>query len=244
MAEDKKSFLLYCDLINTVKKLPKNKQGELFVTILEYVNDLNPKVKDLSVDLVFEPIKLQLKRDLIKYEEKKGKKSISGREGNLKRWHLDLYNEYKDKKHTLDKAESIAESRKVSQPDKVRSQSIANIAVTDTVTVTVTDTVSIKENFTHESFLIWFKECRNYLGLQFNVKRLSTMDKQLFNELKEYTKEDFKLAFKNFSKDKYYKENNLLFPNYFLKTETFTKYLNAEVKTELTLGEKLMGRVQ
>ena len=98
--------------------------------------------------------------------------------------------------------------------------------------------------FTHESFLIWFKECREYLGLQFNVKRLSTMDKQLFNELKEYTKEDFKLAFKNFSKDKYYKENNLLFPNYFLKTETFTKYLNAELKTELTLGEKLMGRVQ
>ena len=98
--------------------------------------------------------------------------------------------------------------------------------------------------FTHESFLIWFKECREYLGIKSNVKKLSYLDKQLFNELKEYTKEDFKLAFKNFSKDKYYKENNLLFPNYFLKTETFTKYLNAEVKTELTLGEKLMGRVQ
>jgi hypothetical protein len=243
MAEDKKSFLLYCDLINTVKKLPKNKQGELFVTILEYVNDLNPKVKDLSVDLVFEPIKLQLKRDLIKYEEKKGKKSISGREGNLKRWHLDLYNEYKNKTYTLDKAESIAENRKTSQSDKVPSQNIANIAVTDTVNVTVKDTVSIKENFTHESFLIWFKECRNFLGLQYNVRRLSTMEKQLFNELKDYTKEDFKLAFKNFSSDKYWSENNLLIPKHFLNQEHFTKYLNTEVKRELTLGEKLNGKV-
>ena len=97
-------------------------------------------------------------------------------------------------------------------------------------------------NFTHESFLIWFKECRQYLGLQYNVKRLSITEKQLFNELKDYTKEDFKLAFKNFSNDKYWSDNNLLLPSYFLKSETFTKYLNAEVKKELTLGEKLIGK--
>ena len=97
-------------------------------------------------------------------------------------------------------------------------------------------------NFTNESFLIWFKECRQYLGLQYNVKRLSITEKQLFNELKDYTKEDFKLAFKNFSNDKYWSDNNLLLPSYFLKSETFTKYLNAEVKKELTLGEKLIGK--
>jgi hypothetical protein len=33
-------------------------------------------------------------------------------------------------------------------------------------------------------------------------------------------------------------------PKHFLNYEHFTKYLNAEVKTELTLGQKLMGRVQ
>ena len=100
--------------------------------------------------------------------------------------------------------------------------------------------------FTHESFLIWFKQCRNYLGLKFNVKKLSTLEKQLFNELKEYTKEDFKIAFKNFSNDKYWNDptKSLLMPKHFLNYEHFTKYLNAEVKTELTLGQKLMGRVQ
>ena len=66
MAKDKKSFLLYVDLIHTISKLPDQKAGKLFKIILEYVNDLNPKVEDLMLDLVFEPIKQQLKRDLKK----------------------------------------------------------------------------------------------------------------------------------------------------------------------------------
>ena len=68
MSENKKSFLLYCDLIHTIDKMPKDKAGELFMTILEYVNDKNPEPKDMIVSLVFEPIKQNLKRDLIKYE--------------------------------------------------------------------------------------------------------------------------------------------------------------------------------
>ena len=96
---------------------------------------------------------------------------------------------------------------------------------------------------TRETFLIWFKECREYLGLKYNVKKLSAYDRQAFNELKEYTKEDFKTAFKNFSADKYYLDNNLIFPKHFLKEDNFVKYLNAEVKRELTLAEKLGGAV-
>ncbi len=59
----------------------------------------------------------------------KGKKSISGREGNLKRWNEDVYNEYKKGRCTLEEAESIAQNRKASHPDKVQSHSIAKIAV-------------------------------------------------------------------------------------------------------------------
>lgn len=68
MAENKKSFLLYCDLIHTVSKMPKEKAGELFMHILEYVNDKNPDTDDLIIQLTFEPIKQCLKRDLQKYE--------------------------------------------------------------------------------------------------------------------------------------------------------------------------------
>lgn len=81
MAEGKKSFVLYSDIIHTVKKLPNNKAGELFKLILSYVNDENPTTKDLAVDLVFEPIKQQLKRDLKQWEETRGKRSEAGKLG-------------------------------------------------------------------------------------------------------------------------------------------------------------------
>ena len=68
MATNKKSFLLYCDIIHTVKKLPDDKAGELFKHILSYVNDENPSSNDILIDLVFEPIKQSLKRDLTKYK--------------------------------------------------------------------------------------------------------------------------------------------------------------------------------
>lgn len=99
------------------------------------------------------------------------------------------------------------------------------------------------KHFTHETFLIWFVECREYLGLKYNTKRLTYLEKQLFDNLSYHSINDFKLAFKNFSKSKYYLENNLIFPVNFLKEETFIKYLNAEVKRELTLAEKLGGAV-
>ena len=79
MAKGKHGFVLYTDLIHTVRKMPKEKAGELFITILQYVNDENPVVNDLMVDLVFEPIKQQLKRDLRKYEKKIIQCSEAGR---------------------------------------------------------------------------------------------------------------------------------------------------------------------
>lgn len=82
MAENKKSFMLYTDLIHTVKKMKKAHAGELLMTILEYVNDLNPTVENPIVDLVFEPIKQQLKRDLKKWEAK----SVKNSESAKKRW--------------------------------------------------------------------------------------------------------------------------------------------------------------
>ena len=81
MAENKKSFILYADLIHTIKKMPQDKAGLLFLTILEYVNDLNPKVDDIIVDLCFEPIKQQLKRDLITWDKFKEKQSLNGKKG-------------------------------------------------------------------------------------------------------------------------------------------------------------------
>lgn len=78
MAENKKGFVLYADLIHTVEKMNDVKAGKLFKTILRYVNDQNPLINDDLVDLIFEPIKQQLKRDLKKYEGIKLKRSEAG----------------------------------------------------------------------------------------------------------------------------------------------------------------------
>lgn len=84
MAENKKSFLLYCDLVYTISKMPNDKAGELFKHILEYVNDNNPVTEDLIIQLTFEPIKQQLKRDLAKYQDISSKRSEIGKLAGIK----------------------------------------------------------------------------------------------------------------------------------------------------------------
>ena len=85
MAAGKKSFVLYSDLIHTIEKMPDDKAGQLFKHILAYVNDLNPVANDLIIELTFEPIKQQLKRDLQRWEKEiKPKRSESGRLGGIK----------------------------------------------------------------------------------------------------------------------------------------------------------------
>ncbi len=81
MAKDKKSFILYCDLIHTIEKMPPEKAGELFLHILKYVNDCDPKSEDLVINLTFEPIKQQFKRDLIKYENICKRNAVNGSGG-------------------------------------------------------------------------------------------------------------------------------------------------------------------
>ena len=60
MAENKNSFILHVDLIHTLRKMTSEKRGDLFLHILEYVNDENPVTDDLIIELTFEPIKQQL----------------------------------------------------------------------------------------------------------------------------------------------------------------------------------------
>ena len=85
MADNKKSFVLYCDIIKTVDILPNETAGELFKHLLSYVNDEEPKTDNMLVKLAFEPIKQQLKRDLEKWEEIKVKRSEAGKRSAAKR---------------------------------------------------------------------------------------------------------------------------------------------------------------
>lgn len=82
MAKDKKSFILYCDIIHTVRLLSEKQKSELFMLILAYVNDENPNnPDDPIVKIAFEPIKQTLKRDLLKYEAIRERNRINGLKG-------------------------------------------------------------------------------------------------------------------------------------------------------------------
>jgi uncharacterized phage protein (TIGR02220 family) len=85
MATNKKSFLLYVDLIHTIEKLPDEYAGKLFKHLLEYVNDRDPVTDDIVVNIAFEPIKQSLKRDLVRWDETREKRSKAGKMSAEKR---------------------------------------------------------------------------------------------------------------------------------------------------------------
>lgn len=79
MAEGKKSFVLYADLLQTIEHLTNEEKGILFNHLLEYVNDKNPVMKDRLILTAWKPIEMQLKRDLKKFETVKEKRSEAGK---------------------------------------------------------------------------------------------------------------------------------------------------------------------
>ena len=79
MAENKKSFILYCDQKGVWDKLDDAQAGRLIKHIIAYVNDDNPSAPDFIMELAFEPIKQSLKRDLEKWKGKQSQRSDAGK---------------------------------------------------------------------------------------------------------------------------------------------------------------------
>jgi hypothetical protein len=142
MAEQKKSVVMYCDIIHTVEKLDNETAGLLFKHYLRYVNDLDPKTDSVLVDLVFEPIKQNLKRDLIRWNERKLKKSEIAVLANLKRWHPETYKKYEAKELTFQ--EALNESQNiVNDPEGSQTIPMIHVNVNDNVNVNVNDNVNV-----------------------------------------------------------------------------------------------------
>lgn len=79
MAKDKKSFVLYSDSQGLINQLPDDVAGRLLKHIYAYVNDENPSSDELLINVAFEPIKMQFKRDLVKWENTKEARSVAGK---------------------------------------------------------------------------------------------------------------------------------------------------------------------
>jgi ASC-1-like (ASCH) protein len=135
MAENKKGFILYADQKELFSQLPDEIAGKLIKHIMAYVNDENPVSDDILINIAFTPIKLQLKRDLVKFEETKASRSVAGKIGAEKRW--------KAIANDGNRINGIAN-------DSKPKQTIAKIAVKDNVNVKVKD-IHIYRSFNHLS---------------------------------------------------------------------------------------------
>lgn len=126
MAKDKKSFVAYADWNKTFEKLSDEEAGRLAKMMFSFVSDENPEAPDRITELLFEPIKGQLERDLEKYKEVRQKRAESGRNGGIK----------------------SGETRSKTEQNEANASNMKqNEAVTDTVNVNdnVTDILLEKE---------------------------------------------------------------------------------------------------
>ena len=124
MAENKKSFILYSDLLKTIEHLTNEEKGILFNHLLLYVNDQNPILEDRLILTAWKPIELQLKRDLVKFEEVRVKRSEAGK-----------------------KSAEIKAQQNLTNSTSVESVKHRSTNSTDNVNVNVNDNVNvIKEN--------------------------------------------------------------------------------------------------
>jgi len=152
MAENKKSFIAYCDWGATFNALPDAEAGQLVKHLFAYVNDENPSTDNVLINAVFANIKQQLKRDLVKWESKSEVRANAGRAGGIK----------------------SAEARRAKKEQNEANEANASISKQnehDTVTVNVNDNVNDnvneKKNIIYSTLVeFWLKEF--HIGFIFN----------------------------------------------------------------------------
>ena len=202
MAKDKKSFILYVDQKDLWNKLPDEIAGKLIKHIYGYVSDENPKSEDLIVEIAFEPIKQQLKRDLKLFEEKRFKRSEAGIAGANKRW------------------QEIAN-------DSKRISSIAKIAVNDNVNVNdnVIDNIDYQAllEFVNKSFGRSFKVVSDKIQRSYKARLKDGYKKEdILNAIRNCKENAY-------HKENNYQYCT---PEFFSRAETLDKYADRTIVTE------------
>ena len=126
MAKDKKSFVAYCDWLESFEELTDEEAGRLAKHLFRYVNDLDPEAPDKITKMCFIPIKQSLKRDLVKYEERAERARLNGAKGGRPK---------------TQKTQSV-----ISEPKKPDSDNV-NVSVSDSVNVSTDVDIPAYEDF-------------------------------------------------------------------------------------------------
>jgi hypothetical protein len=187
MAENKKSFVLYADLLQNIDHLTLKEKGILFTHLLEYVNDMRPILKDRLILTAWKPIERQLKRDLVKFEQVKVKRSDAGKESARIR--------------ALNK-----DKESLTNPTRVKS--VEQDSTNPTVNVNVNENVNENVNVNEINSTKLLSVFNSILGKKTRVIP-DKANKQLTAALKAgYSKDDIVKAITNASKDPHHIESN------------------------------------
>lgn len=84
MTDNKKSFVAYTDWGSIFNMLTDDEAGRLAKHLFSHVNKQKSTLDDRMLTVLFEPIRLQLERDNLKYETVKERRKEAGRKGGLK----------------------------------------------------------------------------------------------------------------------------------------------------------------
>ena len=216
MAENKKSFVAYCDWGEIFDELSDQEAGKLVKHLFDYVRDSNPE-SDRTTELLFIQIKQSLKRDLKKYSKYIDKQKINGAKGG------------RPKKPKKPKPFS----ENPSEPKKADS---VNVSVSDNVN----DNVSVIENKMyskeiHDSF----QNILNYFPDHLHPKKedtwLDVIEK--LNRIEKLPFEIIEQIVKKTRADDFWSKNFLALPKLRKKNKDGILYVvvfNEQIKTNGT----------
>jgi hypothetical protein len=224
--EGKKSFVLYTDQREVFDELEDSDAGKLIKHIFAYVNDENPEITDRLLKVAFLPIKTQLKRDLLVWDEKKQLRAEAGRKGGLAK---------ASNASEILANPSIA-TNELANPSKSK-QSLANLAVNGNVNgngnVSVNDNVIVNENVINkESANALFSV--DFIFLDFDKEK--PLKRAYFHRMCQVYSADIQTIKSHFEKWAIIKEGEVMT---IAKAEnSFNRYLSNNLKPAFVQVEK------
>ena len=208
----KKSFVLYTDQKEVFDELTDEDAGKLIKHIFAYVNDENPEQTDKLLKIAFLPIKTQLKRDLVVWDEKKQQRVEAGRKGGL--------------------AKASNASEILANPSNAK-QSLANLAVNVNGNVNVNDNVNVIGNVTNKEIA---KALFSLDDVFIDFEKEKPLKRPYFDRMSEVHSIDTKTIKEYFTKWKTLKEGECMT---IAKAEnSFNLYLSNNLKSNFKPPEK------
>ena len=215
MAENKTSFILYSDQRSLINLLSDEQAGVLLKHIFAYVNDENPINTDQLINVVFEPIKQQFKRDLVKWERTKEGRSAAGK--------------------------ASAEARRINKAQ----QSLTNPTVNDNVNVNVNVNDIKYNSTESIDFGVLLNYINSSFNRKFKIISESVKTKFKARIKEKYTKDDIKNCIDNLKNIQYHIDNGFQYctPEFISRADTLDKYSVKTAEVRLSGDDEYYNNV-